>query len=218
MQKRRASRRNSDRGAVMPWTKLPFSVCVLALSLPCSPQSLPEGIFSVGQFKIGQATFDDVLSHFGPNKPYPLQPGDGADLAMCYSNGTGSTAPAIVFETGALGGWQEITAYRLTHRSKRQCRLTSVPVLKMATRNGFLLSTSRQVVINALGRSNATKSVARLRAEDVYQRAPTDEEAARMRGSNADPTGFKFDVVDMVDVRFKGGVVDELYVRRLVSY
>lgn len=193
-------------------------VCALVLSLPCSAQSLPQGIFSIGHFEVGKATIDDVQSHFGPNKPYAIESGDGADVAVCYSNGMASSAPAIVFETGALGGWKEITAYRLTKRDKHQCRLTNVPLSAMSTGNGLTLNAKRQLVANALSRSKPVMSPTKMRVEEVYQRTPTDAEAARMRRSNADPSQVKFDVVDTVEIRFKRGVVDDLYVRRLVSY
>lgn len=195
-----------------------LAVCFIVLSSACSAQSLPQGFFSIGQFELGKATIDDVQSHFGPNKPYAIEPGDGADVAVCYSNGMGASSPAIIFVTGALGGWKEITAFRLMRRGKQQCRLTAVRLSEISTGNGLALNTKWQVVAHALSRSKPLISATQLRVEEVYQRRPTDDEAARMRRSNADPGQVMFDVVDTVGASFRHGVVDCLHVRRLVSY
>jgi hypothetical protein len=182
-------------------------------------QSLPQEIFAIDRFEIGKATIEDVQSHFGPNKPYAIEPSDGADVAVCYSNGVSSSAPAILFETGALGAWEKITAYRLTKRGNRQCSLTSVSLSTMVTRNGLTLDTKRRVVVNVLRRTKSLISTTeKIRLEEVYQREPTKEEAARMHRANPDSNQIKFDVVDTVEIGFKRGAVNNLYVRRLVSY
>lgn len=198
--------------------KLMAALHLSALAFLCSAQSLPKGLFSIGQFEIGKATVDDVQSRFGVNKPSPIEPGDGADVALCYSNGASPSAPTIVFETGALGGWKDITAYRLTKRGKRRCQLTDASLLAMSTANGLSFRSKRELVERALSQSRPRTSGANMRVEEVYRRRPTDSEAARMRRSGSDPNQIEFDVVDTVEVRFKHGVVADLYVKRLVSY
>lgn len=189
-----------------------------ALGFPCAAQTLPQGLFSVGQFEIGTATVDDVQSRLGVNKPSPIELGDGADVALCYSAGTSPSAPTIVFETGALGGWKEITAYRLTKRGKGRCKLTDASLMAMSTANGLNFRTERKLVERMLSQSKLTNSGESIRVEEVYRRRPTESEAARMRRSGLDPDQVAFDVVDIVEVRFKHGVIDDLYVKRLVSY
>lgn len=198
--------------------KLIASLHLSALALPCVAQTLPQGLFSVGQFEIGKATLEDVQSRLGVNKPSPVGSGDGADMALCYSVGTSPSAPTVVFETGALGGWKEITAYRLTKRGKRRCQLMDASLMPMSTANGLKFRTKRQQVENVLSLSKPTTSGLNIRVEEVYRRRPTASEAARIRRSGADPDRMEFDVVDIVEVRFKHGVVDDLYVKRLVSY
>jgi len=193
-----------------------MTACALVLlALPCLVQSLPQEIFAIDRFEIGKTTLEDVQSHFGPNKPHPIELGDGADIAVCYLNGTASSAPAILFETGALGAWKEITAYRLTKRGNHQCSLTSVPLSTISTSNGLTFNTKRRFVFDILHQSKlAVSTTARIRIEEVYQRAPTDEEAARMSISSADTSQIKFEVVDTVEIGFRGGAVDDLYVKR----
>ena len=199
------------------FVKLMAALHLSALAFPCAAQSLPQGLFLIGQFEIGKATVDDVQSRFGVNKPSPIEPGDGADVALCYSTGASPSAPTIVFETGALGGWKEITAYRLTKRGKRRCQLTDASLTAISTANGLSFRTRRELVERALSQSKPTTSWANMRVEEVYRRKPTDSEAGRIRRSGSDPN-IEFDVVDTVVVRFKHGVVDDLYVKRLVSY
>jgi hypothetical protein len=57
-----------------------------------------------------------------------------------------------------------------------------------------------------------------MRVEEVYRRRPTESEAARMLRSGSNPNQIEFGVVDTVEVQFKHGVVNDLYVRRLVAY
>lgn len=200
------------------FVKLIAALHLSALWFPCVAQTLPQGLFSIGPFEIGKATVDDVQSRLGVNKPSPIEPGDGADVALCYSVSTSPTAPAVVFETGALGGWKDITAYRLTKRGKRPCQLTDASLMAMSTANGLNFRTKRQTVERALSQSKPTTSGVNLRVEEVYRRRPTESEAARMRHSGSNPDRVEFDVVDTVEVRFKHGLVDDLYVKRLVSY
>ena len=57
-----------------------------------------------------------------------------------------------------------------------------------------------------------------VRMEQVYQRKATPDEATRIRLADPGTTQLAFDVVDTVEVRFKGSVVGDLYVKRLISY
>jgi hypothetical protein len=189
-----------------------------AFGFACGAQTLPQGLFSIGQFEIGKSTVDDVQSHFGVNKPVPIEPGEGADVALCYSTSGSPLAPTIVFETGALGGWSEVTAYRITRRGQRRCQLTNAALGTMSTGNGLNLNTARKLVVRVLRQSKPTVSGERIHVEEVYRRKPTESEAARMRLSGSDPEQIEFDVIETVEVRFKRGVLDELYVKRLVSF
>jgi hypothetical protein len=192
------------------------SVSALVLATSCIAQTLPEGLFSIGKFEIGKTTINDVQSHFGLSELRSIERGDGADRAVCYSNGHTKSAPTIVFETGALGGWKDITAYRLTKRQKRQCAPTAVPIAELSTGNGLHLRSTKHVALQALNKSFT--SSAKVRVEQIYQREATPDEVARISSTNRDATQLAFDVVDTIEVRFKGNVVDDLYVKRLVSY
>ena len=150
------------------FVKLMAALHLSALAFPCAAQSLPQGLFLIGQFEIGKATV-------------------------------------------------EITAYRLTKRGKRRCQLTDASLTAISTANGLSFRTRRELVERALSQSKPTTSWANMRVEEVYRRKPTDSEAGRIRRSGSDPN-IEFDVVDTVVVRFKHGVVDDLYVKRLVSY
>ena len=180
-------------------------------------QTLPEGIFSLGGFELGKATISDVQAYFGPSKLRPLEAAAGPDRAVCYSNGSVGGAPTVVFETGALGGWKEITAYRLTTRHRRRCNPTTVSIAKLSTGNGLHLLSARSVVLQALNKPISTTS-AKVRVEQVYLRKATPSEAARIRSADLGATRLAFDVVDTIEIGFKGNAVDDLYVKRLVSY
>src|SRR5688572_21466753 len=106
-----------------PHAGLATAVGVWLLPIFSLAQSLPNELFFIGQFEIGRSTLDDVRSQFGQSKQFALEAGDGADIAVCYCNRSAASAPTIVFETGALGGWTVITAYRLTKRGRMRCAI-----------------------------------------------------------------------------------------------
>lgn len=187
------------------------------LATACSAQTLPEGLFTIGKFELGKATISDVQTYFGPGKLRSLERGDGPDRAVCYSNGSTASAPTVVLETGALGGWKEITAYRLTTRQKRQCDTTAVRIADLSTGNGLRLFSAKKTALQAIKKPASTSS-ARVRAEQVYQRKAMPDEAIRIRSADPGATQLAFDVVDAIEIQFKGNVVNDLYVKRLVSY
>jgi hypothetical protein len=190
---------------------------VLILVGKCVGQTQPEGLFFVDKFELGKATISDVQAYFGPSKLYALERGDGADRAVCYSNGTAKSSPTVIFETGALGGWKEITAYRLTSQNGRRCVFTATRIAMLSTGNGLHLFAARDVALRSINAPSTTSS-SKVLIEQVYQRDATPVEAARIRSTNPDATQLAFDVVDTIEVRFKDNVVDDLYVKRLVSY
>jgi hypothetical protein len=194
-----------------------LSASVYVLATSCGAQTLPEGLFSIGKFELGKATISDVQTYFGPSELRPLELGDGPDKGVCYSNGNTASSPTIVFETGALGGWKEITAYRLTKRHKRNCEPTAISIAELSTGNGLRLLSDRRAAIQALN-TPPSKSPTTTRVEQVYQRKATSEEANRIRKAYPDATDFAYGVVDTIEVRFKNNVVNDLYVKRLVSY
>lgn len=192
-------------------------VSAFVLSTSCAAQTLPKGLFSVGKFELGNATISDVQAYFGSAEIRPLETGNGPDIAVCYSNGNTAASPTVVFETGALGGWKEITAYRLTTRQKRRCVSTAVSIAELSTGNGLHLLSPKRAVLQALNKLSS-RSPAKTRIEQVYQRNATPDEVTRIRSANRDATQLAFDVIDTIEVRFKGNVVNDLYVKRLVSY
>jgi hypothetical protein len=194
-----------------------LSASVYVLATSCGSQTLPEGMFSIGKFELGKTTTSDVQTYFGPSEFRPLELGDGPDRGACYSNGNTAFSPTIVFETGALGGWTEITAYRLTKRHKRKCEPTVISIAKLSTGNGLHLLSDRRAATKALN-TPPSKSPITIRVEQAYQRKATPEEVNRIRKAYPDATHFAYDVVDTIELRFKNNVVDDLYVKRLVSY
>lgn len=194
-----------------------LSALLVVLATSSAAQTLPEGLFTIAKFELGKATVSDVQAHFGSSTLRPLELGDGPDKAVCYSNGHTASAPTVVFETGALGGWEQITAYRLTTRHRRQCDITAVSILDLSTGNGLQLFTPQKTALQAINKP-ATASSAMVRMEQVYQRKATPDEATRIRLADPGTTQLAFDVVDTVEVRFKGSVVGDLYVKRLISY
>jgi hypothetical protein len=201
----------------MKLSNLISAMCLSVLALQCAAQTLPQALFSIGEFEIGSATVADIQFRFGVNKPRPIEPSDGSDIALCYSNSKSSSAPAVVFESGALGGWKEITAYRLTKRGKRYCRLTNIPLAMMSTVNGLRLGARRQLVERILREAKPRTTGTSMLVEEAYRRRPTASEAARLRRLRVDPQ-VEFDVIDIVEVRFENDIVRDLYVKRLVSY
>lgn len=194
-----------------------LSASLFALATSSAAQSLPEGLFTIAKLELGKATISDVQALFGPSTLRPLEAGDGSDKAVCYSNGRRASAPTVVFETGALGGWKEITAYRLTTRHRRDCDVTALSIVDLSTGNGLQLFVAKKTLLQTINKLEITSS-AKVRVEQVYQRQATLDEVARIRLFDPGATQLAFDVVDVVEARFRGGVADDLYVRRLVSY
>lgn len=197
-------------------TKLLYGL-VVALSVNCTAQTLPEGLFTVGNFEIGKATMEGIQSHFGPGKLRIIEPGDGADKALCYRNGITPSSPTIVFETGALGGWKNITSYRLSYKSGSRCAQTSISIEGLLTGNGLKLLATKDAASMALNKP-LPASTATTRVEQVYQKKGPAHGVAVNTGVNQTLVETTFDVVDTVEMRFKRGAIVDLYVKRLVSH
>jgi hypothetical protein len=193
-----------------------FLGLTFVLATSCAAQTLPEGLFSIGKFELGKADISDVQAYFGLSELRSLTLGDGPDRAVCYSNGNKGSSPTVIFETGALGGWKKITAYRLTTRHKRNCEPTVISIAELSTGNGLHLGSDRRSVLRTLNKPSSQSST--VRVEQVYQQKATSEEVNRIRSAHPDATQFVFDVVDTIEVHFKDNVANDLYVKRLVSY
>jgi hypothetical protein len=193
-------------------------VLALILATKCAAQTLPSGLFSIGKFELGKATIDDIQRYFGPSELRPLEQGDGPERALCYSNGNKASSPTVVFETGALGGWKEITAYRLTTRHQLRCKFTMIGITELLTGNTLHLRSSKNDTFQAIDKSLFKYFKNKMHLEQAYQRQATLDELLKIRSANPYAAPFKFDVLDIVEIKFKGNWLNELYVKRLVSY
>ena len=105
--------------------------------------------------KIGQETLDDVRSLFGNTILFREPPNSvSAEDELCYSSTDSSDETHLIFGSGPMGGWSQITTFQVLSRRPKDlpCTPTSLVTRVVATEGGIRLGMSTKELRAKYGR------------------------------------------------------------------
>lgn len=190
-------------------------VCLAAGS---SSGELPPEVFSVGGVSLGTTTLAEVQERLGAAEIVRASGHDEADVSVCYVLRAGRKASYLVFESGPMGGFSRITGFRLSStRPREDCSQTVADFAAIETGNGVRLEQGvrafQKVFPVTFRRRKGTLSY-----EGVSRRNATPEEREKLRLRWPNETQDWFDVTTVIEARFHGNTLVDLYVSRIESY
>jgi len=104
---------------------------------------------------VGRDELTSVEGRLGPARRFRVTPGEGAPLALCYRATEPGDGTAVVFEAGAMGSWETITAIVVADaqdlgEAAVYCGRSRVVTKKSATTDGGLRLGTRKDSLNHL--------------------------------------------------------------------
>ena len=86
-------------------------IILLLITWCVFPDTIPEGNLSILGVTILKSTLNEVQDKFG--KAYVLKEKEHAPNVICYCSDDSSDNTALIFKSGAMGGWTTITQFEL---------------------------------------------------------------------------------------------------------
>ncbi len=205
----------------MKWSSHLLVTSLVTLAC-CASNSLageiPSQTFSINNATVGVTTLTDVQRIYGKTEAIRVSQEDGADVRVCYVNSSPKGDSFLVFESGVMGSFKEITGFRIsTLRPKGNCASTKVELNSLKTGNGIKLG---------LGLEDFKKAVpvefehrdSEFIYEAVTKRAATKEELNKLRARWPNEKQDYFDVTMTLRAKFKDNRLIDLYVHKIESY
>src|SRR2546422_2992118 len=79
-------------------------------------KDVPAGIFTLDHTTIGITTLDEIQKRYGRAEPSGVNGDEEADVAVCYVHRSAKAEAFVVFESGVMGGYTNITSFRLSRQ------------------------------------------------------------------------------------------------------
>ena len=116
---------------------------------------LPGEFQKLGVFQLGTHKLSEVVASYGAGKIFRTG-GEGSSKAVCYRTTTDARAIAVIFESGALGGWETLTAISVApliavRDGERRCACTEKLPSSLAGIGQLLLGKSPAEIHAAVG-------------------------------------------------------------------
>lgn len=199
-------------------TSIIFSSAMILYANISIATEIPREIFSVGEVIIGVTTIGELQSRYGQSVSYRVGKEDESDIEVCYSSQSSKDESFIVFESGVMGNFKEITGFRLSAMHPRNhCLSTNLNIKQMTTGNGVHLGlSSKQFVEKFPFKFRHRKS--ELSYESVSQRPATEAELKKIRATWPDAKQDFFDVTITIKANFKEDRLVDFYVHKIESY
>lgn len=209
---------------------------VLLTSALCTSVSLaaevPPQTFSINNATVGATTLADVQKIYGMAAASRVSREDEADVRVCYVYSSPKGASFLVFESGPMGGGNQITGFRIsTLRPSANCVATKIDIGNLETGNGVrlgqhLVDFKKAVPVEFKRRGSQLfyEAVSQRAAdyEAARQRAATQEELKeelkRLRAKWPNEKQAYFDVTTTLRAKFKDNRLIYFYVQKIESY
>lgn len=185
---------------------------------PVFAAEIPSQVFSINSATVGVTTLDEVQKTYGPAKPSKVSKADEADVNICYAHLSDNGTAFLIFESGVMGGFKQLTGFRITNVRPRNRRvLTKVDLGALEAGNGVRLGQDiadfKRAIPVEFKRHGAVLSF-----ESVDRRAATEEELKRLRARWPGEKQDYFDVTTNLSARFKDDRLIDFYIHRIESY
>jgi hypothetical protein len=165
---------------------------------------LHESELSFLGFTIGKSTFEDITRKLGPSEKIDLHhlthdPVYHGDEAVCYKSANRPNT-IVLFVTGAMGGWHEITGFIIAKKSAFP-GLGDCPTIKgsIGLLRNLSFSSSRADLKKAFGRACTSGDPTTKRTDTLEFCRDEDLPFAKKKDSDPDT----FNRGDWVTARFK---------------
>ena len=179
---------------------------------------VPAAVFQIDHVTIGSTTFDEIRETYGTAAPSRASREEEADVTLCYVHPSPKGRAFVVFESGVMGGYKEITGFRLSaQRGTGNCAPTDRDVASLATGNGIRLGQSLEDLQRAIPVTFRRRGPV-LAYEGVSRRAATADELKRLRAEWPNEKQYYIDVTTIVRATFNANRLVDLYVHKIESY
>ena len=199
-----------------------ITLAALVASASCASISLaaevPPETFSIDNATIGVTTLTDVQKIYGAAEASRVGREDEADVRICYAYSSSKGRSFLIFESGVMGGFKQITGFRVsTIRPSGNCVSTKTDVGALQTRNGVRLGQSLTDFKKAIPVEFKRRG-SELTYDGDGRRAATQEELKRLRARWPDAKQDYFDVTTDLRAKFKDNRLVDFYVHKIESY
>jgi hypothetical protein len=210
-------------------------LALLLASALCASVSLaaevPPETFSIDNATVGVTTLTDVQRIYGAAEASRVGREDGADVRICYTHPSSKGRTFLIFESGVMGGFKQITGFRLsTIRPSGNCVSTKTDIDTLETRNRVRLGQNladfkkaipvefkrrgSELIYEAVNQRAADYEAARRRAATQEE---MNEELKRLRAKWPNEQQDHFDVTMTLSAKFKDDRLIDFYVHKIES-
>jgi hypothetical protein len=203
-------------------TRFPRLVNLLIASVSCAGVSLaaevPSQTYSINNATLGVTTLVDIQKTYGKAEVSRIGREDESDVRVCYVYSSPKGNAFLIFESGVMGGFKEITGFRISAiRPKGFCIATKTNIAALETGSGVRLGQNladfKKIIPVEFKRSGS-----KLIYESVSQRAATQDELKELRAKWPNEKQDYFDVTTTLGARFKADRLVDFYIRKIESY
>lgn len=171
---------------------------------------------------IGRASLKDVQAKLGSAKVTRVSSEEESDIGICYVSPADGTV--LVFYSGAMGGWKDITWFALWSRTAAfphtsQCTPSAKVSQSLSTRSGLRLGL-RQAQLKEIVGTSSTVEGSSLKYDYVCRQRMTDEEVKSFKAvNNWDVTSNPyFDRMSWIEVHFTNAAASRIEIGKTDSY
>lgn len=198
-------------------------MCIVMLFISnythASASILPEGIFIIDNLRIGEATFDDIKSKFGSANTFKRSALEESDILICYSSSIKQRKAYLIFESGAMGGFNRITGFRLTNNFiNKNCSNTEVDLLSLKTGAGVRLKQTKNDFLRIHKVNFRLKKNSKLLYQNESKREATEEERQELQKNWPEEKQYYFDVLVNIEAKFRNNLLIEYKASRVESF
>ena len=99
-------------------------------------ENLPNKIFRLGEIEIAKTPLDEIKKNYGGTEQFRISKNDGSDEFICYVQKLGKLKQYVVFETGEMGGYKQLTGFRISAKKPQNVCIPVSSEMPKATANG----------------------------------------------------------------------------------
>lgn len=191
----------------------------MALCVIASPVTeVPSQTFSINNVTVGVTTLKEAQKTYGMAEPSRVSREEEADIIICYVHSSPKGKTFLVFESGVMGSYIDITGFRIsTIRPSSACVVTKIDVGALTTGNGIRLGQSLEDFKKTVP-VEFTHHGSELAYEAVGQRAATQEELKGLRARWPNEKQNYFDVTTNIKAEFLDNRLIDFYIHKIESY
>lgn len=191
-----------------------ISLMTLSLGVfSANTYAMDVSVLSLDKVIIGVTTLEDIYTLYGKNKENRK---DTASIEVCYANSSQNIF--TVFQSGAMGGFDRITGFKLmTRKPELFCVASNIDMRFMATGNGVQLDQSRDDFLRNFDISFIDNGRT-LKYDEESRRKLTKSEMEMLNVIPSSKVQSWFDVFTSISARFVNGRLTYYEVSKVESY